>query len=140
MFQSCSSESDGIYGPVGKLRARVGVLRKNVEELVDGVAHVHWRDVPRVVGRRPDAAQLHEVEDSAVSTEHLERFNNKKHSRSPASWQEVLLHRHHCRRRAGTFPKTRGSVKELLCLGSSIYDGHRTLWFSTPFLTSPTVA
>lgn len=58
MFQSCSSESDGIYGPVGKLRARVGVLREDIEELVDGVAHVHRRDIPRFVRRRPDAAEL----------------------------------------------------------------------------------
>ena len=116
-----------LAAPVRQLRASARIFSEDIEELVDGVAHVHWRNVTRVVGCRPDAAQLHEVEDSTVSTEHLERFNNKKHPRSPASWQEVLLHRHHCRRRAGKFPKTRGSVQELLGLGFGVYDGHRTL-------------
>ena len=126
LYQKTDLEVE-LAAPVRQLCASVRIFSEDIEELVDGVAHVHWRNVTRVVGCRPDAAQLHEVEDSTVSTEHLERFNNKKHPRSPASWQEVLLHRHHCRRRAGKFPKTRGSVQELLGLGSGVYDGHRTL-------------
>ena len=105
-----------LAAPVRQLRASVRIFSEDIEELVDGVAHVHWRNVTRVVGCRPDAAQLHEVEDSTVSTEHLERFNNKKHPRSPASWPGARLRRLRSRTRGArrpTIPSSAGCRKPI---------------------------
>ena len=44
--------------PVRQLRARSRILGDHIEEIVHGVAHVHWGNVPRAITRCPYASEL----------------------------------------------------------------------------------